>query len=334
MEFQSTTMEISRPLSPVRSRLATTTSISCHAVFSNENNMTNRLLGDLDTFDNAHHNEAKAGLPRMYASNPSLPRKLNQSFPQRDANTNPKPESLFNLVRVPLSLIQNPSEQTHPGNLGELALIHALIDDLNARLIHYRKIEDEHFKPGLYHSQTCDAMLKTCKMKNINTCSWKLALMWPFSVNILPPATQKIPDLRVTNHQGNVYSLEEALPDLDAQDFKEHVQKREKWGKLMEEYLYESYGADPAWCDNREMHFEQWREEIERKDEEKTQNEKIEIRDIKGFIPMDTIFEEPEDDEVDGDVTSEGKSSNDNTLGGLGGNSERRGRGRGRRKSL
>jgi hypothetical protein len=182
----------------------------------------------------------------------------------------------------------------------------------------------------LYHSQICDARRKTCRLKNRNTCSWKLVLMWPFSINILPPATQRIPDLRVTNHQGNVYSLEEVMPDMDAQDFKEHVEKRKKWGESMEEYLYKSYCADPAWCHKREMHFRQWREEIEGSEKEETQNEKIDVREIKGFIPMDTIFEEPED-ETDGDVKSEGESSNDNTLGELGGNSKRRRRGRGRR---
>jgi len=321
-------MDISRPHSPIRSRLATTTSISCHAAFSNKNNMTNQLLDGLDTFKNVYHDEAKAALPHIFASTRSLPRKLAQSFPQRDEKTNPKPESLSNLVREPLSIIQIPFKQTNIGNLGELSLIHALIDDLSARLIHYRKIKDEHYKLGLCHSQICDARRKTCKLKNRNTCSWKLVLMWPFSINILPPATQRIPDLRVTNHQGNVYSLEEIMPDMDAQDFKEHVEKRKKWGESMEEYLYKSYGADPAWCHKREMHFRQWREEIEGNEKEETQNEKIDVREIKGFIPMDTIFEEPEDDETDGDVKSESESSNDNTLGGLGGNPERRGRGR------
>lgn len=308
-------MDISRPHSPVRSRLATNTSISCHAVSSNKKNMTNRLLGGLNSFQNAHHNEAKAGLPRMFASTPSPHRKMTQSLAQRDANTHPKPKSLFNLVKGPPSIIQNPSEQTNFGNLGELALIHALIDDLSDRLIHYRKIEDEHFKPGLYHSQICDARPKTYKMKNRNTFSWKLVLIWPFSKNIPPPATQAIPDLRVTNHHGNVYSLEEVLPELDAQDFKEHVQKREEWGEFMEEYLYESYGADPAWCHEREMHIRQWREEIKGKDEEDTQNEEIEFKQIKGFIPMDPILEEPEDDETDEDVTSEREASDDNTSG-------------------
>jgi hypothetical protein len=38
------------------------------------------------------------------------------------------------------------------------------------------------------------------------------------------------------------------------------------------------------------MHFRQWREEIEGKDEEDTQNEKIEFKKIKGFIPMEPHF--------------------------------------------
>ncbi|PMD26653.1 hypothetical protein NA56DRAFT_729962 [Hyaloscypha hepaticicola] len=287
-------MDISRPHSPVRSHLATTTSINWHALFSNKNNMTSRLLGGLDTFKNVHHNEAKAGLPHIFANTPI---------------TTPE-ESIFNLVKGQLSIVQTPAEQTNFRNLGELALIHALIDDLSDRLIHYRKIEDEHFKPGLYHAQICEgARPKTCKMKNRNTCSWKLVLIWPFSKTIPPPAAQEIPDLRVTNHHGNVYSLEEVLPELDAQDFKEHVQNREEWGEFMEEYLSKIYGADSAWRHEREMHFRQWKEEIEGENEENTHNEEIEFKQIKGFIPMDPILEEPED------VTSENETSDDNTSG-------------------
>lgn len=273
--------------------------------------MINRLLGCLDTFKNVHHSEAQAGRPHIFGSTPSPPRKVTQSLAQRDANTSPKPKSLFNIVEGSRTLIQIPSERTNFGNLGELALIHALIDDLNDRLIHYRKIEDEHFKSGLYHAQICEARAKTCKMKNRNTCSWKLVLIWPFSKNIPPPATQEIPDLRVTNHHGNVYNLEEVLPELDAQDFKEHVQKREEWGGFMEEYLSESYGADPALRHEREMHFRQWREEIEGKYEEDTQEEEIEFKQIKGFIPMDPILEEPDED-----ATSEYEASDDNTSAG------------------
>lgn len=77
----------------------------------------------------------------------------------------------------------------------------------------------------------------------------------------------------------------------------------------MEEYLSKIYGADSAWRHEREMHFRQWKEEIEGKNEENTHNEEIEFKQIKGFIPMDPILEEPED------VTSENETSDDNTSG-------------------
>jgi hypothetical protein len=139
----------------------------------------------------------------------------------------------------------------------ELTLITALINDLGERLIKYQDLTDDVFVAALCNANPTPELLS---LKSF--CSWKLHPISARFKNTLPPATQTVPDLRLTDPDGDVYSLEERVDILDEfedRDFAGHLAKREEWQFHKERWFLRN--STNAENEERVQHLERWYEE-------------------------------------------------------------------------
>ena len=100
----------------------------------------------------------------------------------------------------------------------ELTLITALINDLGQRLITYQDLTDNIFFGALYNVNPEPELLsvKSC-------CSWKLHPISDRIKDTVLLTAQTVPDLRLIDSDGDVYSLEEErieiLDEFEDSDF-------------------------------------------------------------------------------------------------------------------
>ncbi|KAN0098621.1 hypothetical protein V8E51_014284 [Hyaloscypha variabilis] len=139
----------------------------------------------------------------------------------------------------------------------DLKLIKALINDLGERLIHYQNHTDQHLH---YAIRAADPMQE--RLSGTHHCSWKKHPMTDGVNNLLTPSDRPVPDLRVTDPEGNAYFLEEVVPIM-ADDFAERVADRDFWQKEIWDWLQESHEED---LDALIDHLNQWEEEFRPKD--------------------------------------------------------------------
>jgi hypothetical protein len=92
----------------------------------------------------------------------------------------------------------------------ELTLITALINDLGQRLITYQNLTDNIFFGALYNVNPEPELLSVKSF-----CSWKLHPISDRIKDTVPPAAQTVPDLRLIDSDGDVYSPEERMEILD-----------------------------------------------------------------------------------------------------------------------
>jgi hypothetical protein len=194
-----------------------------------------------DPIDSDSDSDDEDDFPHLYANIPPPPQTLTSSLATRQSLTNPNPINIETKIQE-LALIS--------------ALINALINDLGDRLITYQNLTDD-----IFCSYSWNANPEPQQMSSQNTCLWKLHLMSDLIKNILPPPTQLIPDLRVTDPEGCVYTLEEVIPEMDEEYYAKLVEKREYHHWEMENWLFESDEIDAEWHEARKGHFKQWQEE-------------------------------------------------------------------------
>ena len=144
----------------------------------------------------------------------------------------------------------------------ELRLINALITDLGEEFMNYRNITDKHFGDDFWYVANPEPE----QMSQHNTCSWRLHHISDSVKDVLSEATQIPPDLRVTDPEGNVYTLEEVTPIMD-EYFVNHVAEREAFQEEQEDYLYQSGQETDGQFYARQEHLKQWEDEFRQKDE-------------------------------------------------------------------
>lgn len=141
----------------------------------------------------------------------------------------------------------------------ELTLITALINDLGDRLVNYQELTDNIFVAALYNANPEPELLS---LKSF--CSWRLNPISDRVKNTIhqPPATQTIPDLRLIDTDGDVYSLEERIDILDEfedRDFGRHLAQTDEWQFQKERWFLRNSTA--AENEARLQHLERWYEE-------------------------------------------------------------------------
>jgi hypothetical protein len=183
-------------------------------------------------------------------------------FPHLYANIPPPPQTLTESLATQ-ELLNSSNSTNIKTKIRELTLINALINDLGDRLIIYQKLTNDIFSGSLYNANP-----KPQHLSQKNCCSWKLHLMPDLVKDVSPPASQTIPDLRVTDPEGDVYTLEEVMPALDEEYYVKLVDKRAWHSWKMEEWMCKTDEVDADWHEARKDHFKQWKREIEGEEEE------------------------------------------------------------------
>jgi len=195
-------------------------------------------------------------LPNFCAS-PTTPPETQRVTEGSEVATN-NSKALFNFIKGPPTPPLTPNlKYSEPESKRELALINALINDLGQRLITYQDLTDDVFIGSLYNANPEPEVLSVKSF-----CSWKLH---PFSEQMkdsLPPATRTVPDIRLIDSEGDVYSLEERMDILDEfedREFGRHLASRDEWQFQKERWFLRNSTA--AENEARLQHLERWDEE-------------------------------------------------------------------------
>jgi hypothetical protein len=159
-------------------------------------------------------------------------------------------------------------------------LINALIDDLGGVFMSYQNITNKTF--GEYFWYTATPNPEQFNLQN--TCSWKLHLIADSVTDTLPPVTQIVPDLRVTDPGGKVYTLEEVSPIMD-EYFTTHITERQ------EDYLYQSGEETDEQFFTRQEHLKQWEDEFKRRDEVLVLKDKLAALEVINRMEAEIDFE-------------------------------------------
>lgn len=145
--------------------------------------------------------------------------------------TTTRPIFLYQLDNGPLTPPGTPpNERTTPKPITEdeflLNLTAGLIEDLTKEREVWTRKKGYTFNPDVLNRPIYDGPYEGC--------AWKLHPVSDFIKDLPPPPTQTYPDVRLTDPEGNVFTLEERLPKL-RQDFKYELVEREAWSVAIEE---------------------------------------------------------------------------------------------------
>lgn len=272
---------------------------------------------DIGSDDELDESEDESEFPHLYTDIPTPPRSP-MEVPTEEYRATDRSKALFQLLNGPMTppltpIIEDdePASQTseffnpddieylEPGEAFEIAeptvikeknelrLINALITDLGEEFMKYRNITDKHFGDDFWYAANPEPE----QMSQHNTCSWRLHHISDSVKDVLLEATQIAPDLRVTDPEGNVYTLEEVTPIMD-EYFANHVAKREAFQEEQEDYLYQSGQETDGQFYARQEHLKQWEDEFRQKDELLAMKDKLAEPEAANQMEEEIDFEE------------------------------------------
>jgi hypothetical protein len=217
-----------------------------------------------------------------------------------------RPMSLYQLENGPLTPpATETQERTNPRptmtadeEFG-LLIIKTYIDDLTEEREKYSEKRGITFHPEWLNEPP--------ENEPYNPCAWKLHPVSDLIVDYPPSPSQKYPNLRVTDPEGNVFTLEEQLPALP-DDFECFCLDRRYWGLAVEELIHRGCGFELGHYQAvQDLYMEGW----EAEDEDDSSSDESDSSDEEDFVFLGSREEfditgtkdDGEEDQFDQEIT-------------------------------